>query len=90
MLVLTRKIGESVVIGDAIYCTVLGYRAGEVRLAVDAPRIIPVHRDEVQGRIWREQQKNKGLDNFNPDQEDLLMRLISQLKQEPLEIPLTA
>ena len=38
MLVLTRKVGESVVISEEVYCTVVGYRDGEVSLAVDAPQ----------------------------------------------------
>ena len=53
MLVLTRKVGESVVIHDDVYCTIVGYRDGEVRLAFDAPKSIPVHRDEIQRRIYR-------------------------------------
>lgn len=90
MLILTRKIGESVVIGDVVYCTVMGFRDDIVRLAIDAPRIVPVHRDEIQRRIWWESQKNNGLDNFNPDKEDVLERLISQLKPNALEMPLSA
>lgn len=59
MLVLTRKVGESVVIGEDVYCTVVGYRDGEVRLAFDAPLSIPVHYNENQRRMYRERQKSQ-------------------------------
>lgn len=81
MLVLTRKIGQSVVIGDAIYCTVFGYKEGEVKLGFDAPRIIPVHREEIQNRIWQELQIKQGLEQFHPDQENILERLIALLNR---------
>ena len=48
MLVLTRKAGESIVLGDDIVVTVLEIRGGQVRLGVEAPRDISVHRSEVQ------------------------------------------
>ncbi|KTC71812.1 global regulator [Legionella birminghamensis] len=89
MLILTRKIGESVVIGDVVYCTVMGINADVVKLAIDAPRIMPIHRDEIQRRIWWESQKNKGSDNFDPEQEDVLERLINQFKQQPQKMPLS-
>lgn len=89
MLILTRKIGESVVIGDVVYCTVMGINADVVKLAIDAPKIMPIHRDEIQRRIWWESQKNKGSDNFDPEQEDVLERLINQFKQQPQKMPLS-
>ncbi len=51
MLVLSRKIGESVVIGNSIRVTVLGFDRGFVKVGIDAPRSIPVHRQEVQDKI---------------------------------------
>ena len=47
MLVLARKTGQQIVIGDSIVVTVLSIRAGQVRLGIDAPRHIPIHRQEV-------------------------------------------
>ena len=47
MLVLTRKVGESIRIGDDIAVRVLDIQRGQVRFAIDAPREIPVHREEI-------------------------------------------
>lgn len=80
MLVLTRKVGESVVIGEDVYCTVVGYRDGEVRLAFDAPQSIPVHRDEIQRRIYRERQKDAWFYESTPNKESIVDRLISKFK----------
>ncbi|MBN9232101.1 MAG: carbon storage regulator [Legionella sp. 40-6] len=80
MLVLTRKVGESVVIGEDIYCTVVGYRDGEVRLAFDAPQSIPVHRDEIQRRIYRERQKDEWFSESKPNKENIVDRLISKFR----------
>jgi len=51
MLVLTRKTGESIVIGDDIVITVLETRGGQVRLGVDAPRHVVIHRSEVHEQV---------------------------------------
>jgi carbon storage regulator len=51
MLVLTRKPGEGIVIGDGICVTVLATNGGRVKLGVVAPAEVPVHREEVQHRI---------------------------------------
>jgi carbon storage regulator len=51
MLILTRRLNESVKIGDEVTVTVLGIRHGQVRIGVSAPRTIPVHREEVYERI---------------------------------------
>ena len=47
MLILTRKIGETVVIGDEITLTILGVKGNQVRVGVKAPRDVSVHREEV-------------------------------------------
>lgn len=80
MLVLTRKVGESVVISEDVYCTVVGYRDGEVRLAFDAPMSIPVHRDEIQRRIYRERQKEQWFPEAMPNKISIVDRLISKFK----------
>ena len=48
MLVLTRKVGESIVIADDIVVTVIEIRGGQVRLGVDAPKEVSIHRSELQ------------------------------------------
>jgi len=57
VLILTRRIGETVNIGDDIRVTVLGVKGNQVRLGVDAPKHIPVHREEVYERIKNEQEQ---------------------------------
>jgi len=56
MLILTRRVGETVVIGNDVTVTVLGVKGNQVRLGVNAPREIAVHREEIFERIKREQQ----------------------------------
>lgn len=51
MLILTRKVGESIIIGDDITVTILGVSGKQVRIGIDAPKEVPVHRDEVSKRI---------------------------------------
>jgi carbon storage regulator len=54
MLILTRRIGEKLVIGDDVTVTVLGIKGIQVRIGVDAPREVQVHREEVYQRILKE------------------------------------
>ena len=60
MLILTRRVGETVVIGNDVDVTVLGVKGNQVRLGVKAPREIAVHREEIFQRICREQQNGAG------------------------------
>ena len=54
MLILTRRISESVMIGDDVKITVLGVKGNQVRLGVDAPKSVSVHREEIYLRIQQE------------------------------------
>jgi len=54
MLILTRRVGETVVIGNEIEVTVLGVKGNQVRIGVKAPRDVAVHREEILERIKRE------------------------------------
>jgi carbon storage regulator len=54
MLVLSRKLGESIVIGSDITITVLEVRGDQIRLGIDAPRSVTVHREEVYQEVARE------------------------------------
>jgi carbon storage regulator len=56
MLILTRRVGESVMIGNDVTVTVLGVKGNQVRVGIEAPKSITVHRKEIYERIQREQQ----------------------------------
>ncbi|MEM7026826.1 MAG: carbon storage regulator CsrA [Pseudomonadota bacterium] len=55
MLILTRRVGESLMIGDEVNVTVLGIRGNQVRIGVNAPKDVAVHREEIYDRIQKEQ-----------------------------------
>ena len=55
MLILTRRVGESVMIGDEVTVTVLGVKGNQVRIGVTAPKSVSVHRQEIYERIRAEQ-----------------------------------
>lgn len=55
MLILTRRVGETLMVGDEVTVTVLGVKGNQVRLGVNAPRDVAVHREEIYQRIQTEQ-----------------------------------
>ncbi len=60
MLILTRKLGESITIGDDIKVSVLGIRGRQVRLGIEAPTKVVVHREEIYVKIQAENRKASG------------------------------
>lgn len=59
MLILTRRVGESLMIGDEVTITVLGAKGNQVRLGVDAPKHVGVHREEIYRRIQAQKEDPK-------------------------------
>ena len=58
MLILTRRISESIIVGDDVKITVLGVKGNQVRLGIDAPKDLSVHREEIYNRIHTEGNKD--------------------------------
>ena len=51
MLILTRRVGETLIIGDDVFITVIGVKGNNVRIGIDAPKNVSVHREEIKRKI---------------------------------------
>ena len=71
MLILTRRVGETLVIGDDVTVTVLGVRGNQVRLGVNAPKDVAVHREEIYQRIQNEKDVENSTESSEKDDIDV-------------------
>ena len=67
MLILTRRMGEKLIIGDDIMVSVLGKKGGQIRVGIEAPREVAVHREEIYRRIKKDKTDRENLEAIDTD-----------------------
>ena len=67
MLILTRRVGETLMIGDQVSVTVLGVKGNQVRIGVNAPKEVSVHREEIYQRTQHERAMHEHLQHIDQD-----------------------
>jgi carbon storage regulator len=70
MLILTRRVGETIMVGDTVTFTVLGVKGNQVRCGINAPKEVAVHREEIYERIHREREEGSLRGGPAPDSPD--------------------
>ena len=70
MLILTRRVGETLMIGDEVTVTVLGVKGNQVRLGVNAPKEVAVHREEIYNKIQEENAQEDAHEDANEDEQE--------------------
>src|ERR1700739_4131493 len=95
MLILTRRVGETVMIGDDVTITVLGVKGNQVRVGINAPKHVAVHREEIYERIKREQQgggpeSGRSRGGESPDDPDKKTAKAAQSPSRPSDNPVAA
>jgi carbon storage regulator len=59
MLILTRRVGQTVIVGNDVTVTIVGVKGNQIRLAISAPKNVSIHREEIYERIRREQHQTR-------------------------------
>lgn len=77
MLILTRRVGEMIKLGDDIDVMVLGIKGNQVRLGIQAPKDLPVHREEIYLKIKAENKLESEIDrDKKPEEEDTVLAIL--------------